>query len=252
MTSKAVAYMRLSADEKRTGSISFSVQEQGISRVADTAGLQIIEYVQDNAVSGATGFAKREGGRRVLDLLESGKVSSIVALRSERMFRNTIEALTCVEDWTNRGFSVYFADDGGMPLDASTPSGKMIFSMRAVVATYERDQIALRIRENKFARRAQGLSYSPPRYGFDQVDGKDVPNLREQQAIALMVDLRKQGLSLRGIARSLGDAGFGPKRGAARWSAQAVKDILSRQDSPGTSGVSGTGSGAQNEQDRQE
>jgi DNA invertase Pin-like site-specific DNA recombinase len=226
----AVAYSRLSADEKHTGSISFAVQADHIKALAESIGATVVESVQDNAISGAVPFKKRPGGRRVQALVANGTVNAILALRQERLFRDTQEALNYIDLWKQNKVSVYFAEDGGVPLDTTSPSGMLVFTVKAAASSFERQQIALRIRENKAARRKQGKSYSPPRYGYDQVGGYEVENPVEQAVIARIVELRRDGLSLRAICRALDAAGHRPKRATAgsRWSAQAVCDILDR------------------------
>jgi hypothetical protein len=52
----AIAYMRLSADEKYTGSISFSVQSEHIGALAAKIEANLVESVQDNGISGACPF----------------------------------------------------------------------------------------------------------------------------------------------------------------------------------------------------
>ena len=54
----AIAYMRLSADEKYTGSISFAVQADHITNLAKGISATIVESVQDNAISGAVPFCE--------------------------------------------------------------------------------------------------------------------------------------------------------------------------------------------------
>ena len=230
---RAAAYMRLSADEKHTGSISFAVQSEHIAALIPKIGAELVESVRDNGISGVVPFKKRPGGKRVQALVTNGAINAIIALRQERLFRGTQEALECVDFWRQHGVAVYFAEDGGSPLDATSPSGKLLFTVQAAASTYERDQNCVRIRENKASRRLQGKTYSPSRYGYDNIEGYEVENLVEQAVIVRMQEMRKTGLSLRKIAKALDDAGHPPKRvnhTSGRWSAQAINDILARFD----------------------
>lgn len=228
---RAVAYMRLSADERHTGSISFAVQAEHIDALVKKIGANLVESVRDNGISGVVPFKKRMGGKRVQALVTNGGVNAILALRQERLFRGTQEALECVDFWRQHGVAVYFAEDGGSPLDATSPSGKLLFTVQAAASTYERDQNCVRIRENKASRRLQGKTFSPARYGYDNIDGYEVANFVEQAVIVRMQEMRKEGLSLRKIGKALDEAGHPTKRTngtSGKWSAQAVKDILDR------------------------
>lgn len=228
----AIAYMRLSADEKYTGSISFSVQSEHISALAAKIEANLVESVQDNGISGACPFMRRPGGKRVQALVTNGSVNAIIALRQERLFRNTREALEYVDLWKQQGVSVYFAEDGGAALDASSPSGRLVFTVKAAASSFERDQTSLRVKENKTARKIQGKTYSPARYGYDQVDGYDVPNIAEMENVKRIVAMRGEGMSLRQIAQVLTEEGHKTKKNKAKWSAQAISDILERSIPP--------------------
>lgn len=227
---RAIAYSRLSVDERHTGSISFSVQAEHIQALAQRLGADVVEAVQDNAISGAVPFKKRPGGKRVLALANTGRIDAIFALRQERLFRDTREALQYADEWKQSGIAIYFAEDGGVPLDASSPSGRLVYTVKAAAASYEREQTALRVRENKASRRLQGKTYCAPRYGYDNVNGYEVPNVAEQRVIERIFALRKAGQSLRQIAGSLTASGVKTKKSTKAWSAQAVSDILSRDE----------------------
>lgn len=227
---KAVAYMRLSVDERHTGSISFSVQQEHIIALAERLGAEIVETVKDNAISGAVPFKKRPGGKRVLALSNTGAIDAIFALRQERLFRDTRESLQYADEWHQNGVAVYFCEDGGSPLDIASPSGRMIYTMKSAVASYEREQTGLRVRENKASRKLQGKTYCAPRYGYDNVDGYEVKNATEQAVIARIHALRAAGESLRGIAKILNGEGIATKKKRASWSAQAISNILNSDE----------------------
>jgi DNA invertase Pin-like site-specific DNA recombinase len=224
---RAVAYLRLSVDERISGSISFSVQSEHIEATAQRLGTTLVESVQDNAISGACPFKKRPGGKRVLALIQSGAIDAIFALRQERLFRDTREALDYADQWRQAGVAIYFAEDGGIPLDIVSPHGRLVYTVKAAAASYEREQTAMRVRENMASRRLQGKVYSASRYGFDNVDGFEVPNFQEQAVIVRIQALRASGSSLRQVAKLLQTEGIPPKR-SARWSPQAINDILNR------------------------
>lgn len=225
---KAAAYMRLSADEKYTNSMSFSVQAEHIANLAKTIGATIVESIQDNAISGAVSFKKRPGGKRIVTLIANGEINAIIALRQERIFRDTRESLEYVDLWRKQSIAVYFAEDGGTPLDITSPSGRMVFTMKSAVASYERDQTSLRVRENKAARKLQGKTYCPPKYGYNHVNGYEVPNPVEMEIISRIFQMRENGFSLRQIGRVLQSEGHKTKQGKPVWSAQMIKDILDR------------------------
>jgi site-specific DNA recombinase len=94
-------------------------------------------------------------------------------------------------------------------------------------AGIERTRDALR---HKIAKRER---VGKVRFGFDlAADGKTlVANTAEQTAIALMHELRGQGLTLRAIAAELSVRGIPTKAGLSTWSNQAVRYILGQDRS---------------------
>ena len=154
--------MRLSAEEKYTGSISFAVQADHITNLAKGISATIVESVQDNAISGAVPFLRRPGGRRVQSLIANGTINAIFALRQERLFRDTREALEYVDLWKQQGVTVYFAEDGGIALDASSPSGRLVFTVKAAASSYEREQDTLNLYYERSPRaRERHLAWLP-------------------------------------------------------------------------------------------
>ncbi|MCZ6852160.1 MAG: recombinase family protein, partial [Planctomycetota bacterium] len=67
-----------------------------------------------------------------------------------------------------------------------------------------------------------------PPYGYRDNGSGWVPDEAEQRGVALMVELRGQGLSLRRIAAELERQGI-QSRGGRRLSPQVVSNVLKRQ-----------------------
>lgn len=56
-------------------------------------GLNLVEIVADEGVSGTVPFCDREGGRKVLAMVKAGMVTEIIGLKLDRLFRNAHDAL---------------------------------------------------------------------------------------------------------------------------------------------------------------
>jgi DNA invertase Pin-like site-specific DNA recombinase len=99
------------------------------------------------------------------------------------------------------------------------------------VAAWEREAIGERTKtalQHKISRRER---VGAVRFGFDLADDgcSLLENIREQEAIALMIELRKAGRSLRAIAVELNGHAIPTKAGNATWTHTAVAYILRRQ-----------------------
>jgi len=99
-------------------------------------------------------------------------------------------------------------------IDTTTASGKMVFRMLVVLNEFERDQISERtsaILQHKKA--VKGEVYSPVPYGFRQEGDKLLTDVTEQDVIRYIKQLKRKGLSPRGIAAMLNKEGIPAKRG---------------------------------------
>jgi DNA invertase Pin-like site-specific DNA recombinase len=115
-------------------------------------------------------------------------------------------------------------------IDTTTAAGKMVFRMLAVLAEFERDQVAERTKGALTHLRNQDkrISGKIP-YGYDlALDGETlVSNAKEQIGLQLIQRLRDKGLGRRRIAAQLMRSGIPTKSGSS-WSPQAVASILRR------------------------
>src|SRR3954467_5975425 len=90
----AVGYIRVSTDEQATSGLSLEHQEQRIRAYVEANGLTLVKLVRDESVSAGKALADRKGGKAVLDSLATGTARHVVALKLDRLFRSTVDALT--------------------------------------------------------------------------------------------------------------------------------------------------------------
>ena len=110
----------------------------------------------------------------------------------------------------------------------------MVFRLLAVLAEFERDQIADRTRAALQYKRGNGeKTGGDVPYGFTARRGRLYPNPKEQKAITEIRALRARGKSLRGICQALEKAGYRRRQGGKTWHPEAVRLILGR---PGCQG----------------
>ena len=82
--------------------------------------------------------------------------------------------------------------------------GAIIFTILSAFASFERERIASRISEVKLMRKIQGYFVGGRRgFGFNVVEGKKVPNQKEQKLIQEMKKKKANGESVLSIYRWL-------------------------------------------------
>jgi DNA invertase Pin-like site-specific DNA recombinase len=233
---RLVAYLRISSTTQLDG-FGLDVQRKAIRAWAKAHGHRIIAEYTDAGVSGATDAVDRPGLSDALEQIRRPPhADGIVAARLDRLARAlTIQEAILALCW-REGARVFTADTGEVLRD--DPDDPMRIAMRqmaGVFAELDRRTTVKRMRDGIRAKAQTGRkSTGSYAYGY-QGSGKGrerdaAPRADEQQAVALIAELRKAGQSYRQIAAALDAKGLRPRR-AAHWSAMAVRNIAVRAGS---------------------
>lgn len=161
---------------------------------------------------------------KLMELVEKGRVKSVVVLKTDRIARRTIDLLRLVELFDRRGVSFASVRE---QLDTSSSTGRLVLTILGAVAQAEREAIAERTKAAIAAKLRQGYAHGWCPLGWVNRDGRLIPDAEEQETISIIVELRELGLSLRAIAAELQDRGRTTKRGG-RWGAQNIANVWSR------------------------
>jgi DNA invertase Pin-like site-specific DNA recombinase len=224
-STKAVAYVRASKVDQE---ISPLMQRERIEAYCRMSGLELVDVIQES-VSAKFKLSKRPEGAKVRKLLDDG-VAHVVALKLDRLFRNAADALTTVEEWNEAGISLHIVDMGGMSLNTASSMGKMLLTMLAGFAEFERNVISERTSQALQHKKALGQKLGKLPYGFDADDaGMLVVNRAEQKILDQMKALRKQGFGYHSVALRLNGAGIVAKQGG-KWHPYTVQGALGEAD----------------------
>jgi site-specific DNA recombinase len=226
-TNQAVGYCRVSTIEQTNG-ISLDAQQARIRSYCESKGLELVEIVIEGGVSASKPLDERCGGCKVLEAIRQG-VGHVVALKLDRLFRNTIDCLTVVKRWEKAGVTLHLINHGGASIDTSSALGVMFLTMAAGFAEMERTMASERTAFGLARKRERGeKTGGDVPYGFKAV-GRDVKRLvvdeGEQAIIQAAHELKEQGLSLRAIGAALAERGMLPRSGHA-WHPESVSNLL--------------------------
>lgn len=139
MTGAVVGYARTSSVEQQAG-LAAQIAE------LNSAGCTRIFSEQVSSVD-----AVRPALKTALDFLREG--DEFVCTRPDRLARSTVELLRIVEDMTARGVTVKLLS---MNIDTSTATGKLLLTLMAGIATFERELMLERQRHGIAAAKAAG------------------------------------------------------------------------------------------------
>lgn len=215
----ASIYRRVSTDNQFIGT-----QEKICFDYALLKGFEVPpEYVfDDEDTSGTIPLARRRGGSRLLTRIEAAGIAHVIVSKLDRLGRNAEDLLRTVRQLTEIGVCVHFVDLGGEILTTQGPIGKMMLTMLAGFAEFERNLIVTRINDRFKLKRSRNELCGTVPYGWNAVltgemSPKGVPiRLMEENPVELgwlrhMLKLRAVGLSYARIAKDLNHRGVPSK-----------------------------------------
>jgi len=223
MKKTAIAYIRVSTGKQ---AVSMQAQLERIKAYCALHEFELLEVLEDNAISGKN-IAARPAMTKLISLARQGAVDAVVTLKLDRMFRNTVDAITIIPELQGLGVATHIMDLGGIALDTSTPMGSFFLTMAAAFGELERKQIGERTRMALRHKRDHGKQYSAvPPYGWRYEDGQLLEDAAEQVVLSIIWEMRAQGKPLRTIADRLHIVGHKTRTGKRIWQPNTISQIL--------------------------
>lgn len=194
-------YCRVSGDKQENG---LGVQSARLEDYAKQAGLELFQPLfVDEDVTGSMPLKRRPNGQKLWDILRAGDV--VVFTKLDRGFRNMADAATTLAILSELGVRMKILD---LPMDLTTPEGRLIFHQFAAFSQFERERIGQRISESMRHLKKQGKPYSTTRpYGWVRKGKEWVPCEKERALGKKIVEWRDRGGSWLAIALDLCGAG---------------------------------------------
>jgi len=221
----AVLYIRVSTDEQAKHGVSLDAQEERLRAYCTMRELAVVGVIRDEGVSAFKHLDKRPGGAELLRKIASGEAAHVVAFKLDRLFRNAADALATTEAWSRAGVALHLVDMGGAAMDTTSATGRMMLTMLAGFAEFERSLTVERTTSALAYKRDKREAYGPTPYGYTRDGTALVPNSAELATIATVHGWHAAGLSLRAIATRLAAAGTPTKRGG-KWAPATVLYLL--------------------------
>jgi DNA invertase Pin-like site-specific DNA recombinase len=225
----AVGYVRVSSDSQVETGLSIEHQTARIQAYAAANGLALVEIITDEGISAGRALSTRPGGATLLNLIAKGRAGHVIALKLDRLFRNTADALTQASAWDKAGVGLHLIDVHGATVNTKSAIGRMFFTMMAGFAELERGLVAERTTAAMKVKRQRGEVISRPTLGYDRDGGKLVKNAAETALIGRIKAMRVNGQSFHRIADTLNAEQVPTKRGGT-WHATTIRGILAREE----------------------
>ena len=210
ITTKAIAYLRVSTSKQVDEGVSLEAQEAKIRSYAATYDIDLIEVIIDAGESAKT--LDRPGLQRALSMLRAGKADALIVVKLDRLTRSLADLCTLIkEHFTQAG--LLSVNEG---FDTRSNTGRLMLNILASVAEWERGAISDRTSAAMQHKASMGEFCGgdiPYGYRID-VDGVHLIEDEAEQAVLVQARaLRVAGLSLRAVAIRLARAGLKSRNG---------------------------------------
>ena len=146
MGQRAALYCRVS-----TGDQSCARQERDLTAFAARAGHEVVGVFKETASGAKLDRAER---KKVMALAQRRGIDAVLVTELSRWGRSTLDLLHTLKELETRRVSVIAMN--GLAFDLSTPHGRMMATILAGIAEFERELIQERIRSGIAAAKARG------------------------------------------------------------------------------------------------
>lgn len=220
-------YIRVST-EGQVDAFGKDVQRDGMIRWAELNGHNIVEWFEEDGVSGTKDSGDRPA---LLEAMHSG-LPGIIMFDATRIARRAIVQETLLNLLWSAGLRVFSSTAGELAIDEDDPTKILIRQILAVIAEFDHRTTVKRLRAGRVAKSAQGgYIGGVPAFGL-AVEGvgkhaRFVTNEREARVVDRIRELYSEGESLRGIAIRLNQECLTTKMGK-EWTATQVSRVVRR------------------------
>lgn len=174
-------YSRVSTSSQDT-----QPQFHALETVCRNHGWNVVGRFEDLGISGAKGPDKRPQLRALLAAATRKEFDRVVVWSVDRLGRSLRDLVLILKQLEDKKIELYSHSQG---IDTSTVMGRMMWQFLAVFSEFEREMIRERVRMGLDKARASGKTLGRPG--------------RYQQHIEHVLQMRRQGMGILKIARSL-------------------------------------------------
>jgi DNA invertase Pin-like site-specific DNA recombinase len=167
-------------------------QRAAIQAYADRAGIAIVDWYYDQAVSGADPVASRPGFQAMLERIAGNGVRTIIVETANRFARDLMVQEVGWAMPRDMGVSLVAVDSPQAFLDDG-PTAKLIRQILGAVAEFDKAMTVAKLRGARERRRATGV----------KVEGRLSHAQERPEVVAMAKSLHALGLRLRAIAERL-------------------------------------------------
>jgi site-specific DNA recombinase len=226
---KAIGYVRVSTDRQAEQGVSLEAQEAKIRAMATVQSAELLDVIVDGGESAKS--LNRPGLQRLLDLINAGKVDTVIVAKLDRLTRSVKDLCGLLELFEKRKVALVSVAES---LDTGSAAGRLVITIMGAVSQWEREAIGERTRDALRHKRGKGERVGNIGFGYRlAADGVHIePDPTEQASLAAIRSLRSDGHSLRAVAGALNNSGHRTRRGT-EWRLESVVRAINQDASKG-------------------
>ena len=215
-----ICYIRNSTIDQKN---SVETQRKMVVDYCEFHNIVLDDIIVDEGISGSGEKTyKREGYKRITEMIENGKVGKLIVLSISRWGRNMIETYKSIQLMEKHNTHFISLKEN---VDTSNPMGRFVFSIFNSLYQLELEQISDRTKDTLRIKKENGKVYGTTPYGFDRVGDDLVENKKEKRLIKKMDTLRDKGFSYGRISYYLTKNRHKTKNGG-KWTRQNVYKVM--------------------------
>jgi DNA invertase Pin-like site-specific DNA recombinase len=197
---EAIGYARVSTDKQADRGVSLDAQTEKIRAMALVHNATLSDIIVEPGESAKS--LNRPGMQRLLELVDSGRVQTVIVAKLDRLTRSVKDLCTLLERFERRGVALISVAES---LDTGSAAGRLVLNIMTAVSQWEREAIGERTRDALSHKRTKGERIGNIRFGYRlTADGKHLePDPGEQDVLQEIHTLRRNGDTMRGIAATL-------------------------------------------------
>lgn len=206
-----IGYLRVSTEEQAVSGLGLADQRAIIAAEAGRRGWNNVSYVSDEGYSAKN--LSRPGISEALTSLARGESNTLVVAKLDRLSRSLLDFATLMDRARHERWELVVLD---IAIDTTTPSGALMANVMAAFAEYERQLIGARTTAALAQLKLQGRRLGRPR-------------TLNRAVVKRILDARRAGQSVSGIAGDLNSDAVPTARGGARWYPSTVRAVLASE-----------------------
>ena len=179
---RAVIYARVSTSRQE-----IEMQTDLLKTQCKRANYELVEIIEDQAVSGSVLGSKRTGMSRLLKMVNNREVDVVLVYSVDRIGRKLSDVISIAENFAEKNVALIIHKSG---IDTGTSMGKTLLHFFALVAEMEKDFITSRVKDGMALAKKKGKI----------IGRKKLSSLITKQILSLC----SQGQGINKIAKTLG------------------------------------------------